>query len=545
MDADRLIIARTHMGQKVSIDNAEPALVETGAEYLVPQITSTKFAHIAKESGVVVNKVNGEYITIQYKSGKIETLDSLPRYTATKRNSTIQIPLKTLGVGEKFQKGQMLAWAKSFNGDSFTIGRNCVMAIMNYSGFNFEDAYTISDNMANKFVTDNVIKKSIIVPINTKVINIISEIGTIADVSMPLIEFQYLQNIESYLNMYELDDNIGEDGEDGESESDTARFTKTKTTLKRLSPGGEIVDIRIKLNSKQGIDPVLLTLWEQQKARITKLQKLLTANKTNKLTDNIDASVLAIGGHKTKSRLFEGALVEFYIKQPKGIEIGDKISNRYGAKGVVSKIIPKQETPKSEYSGAIDIFIQPTSLLGRKNTCILKELYIGKIIHYLPKIVSQKLKSNNENLASIKKLILEVYEILDPTKDQDILKAVHEKLESVSNVILKSSLINEVIRFNYILPPFNAPDFEAIKAAAKLLNIPLNEKVYIPVTKSWTKTEVPVGYAYMSCMEQLSADYESTRSTAGYVSSTGQPQTGKKVMGGQALNTIGALVSNY
>ena len=387
----------------------------------------------------------------------------------------------------------------------------------NYRGFNFEDAYTVSEDMANKFVTDNVVKKSIIIPLNTKVINVINEIGAIADTSTPLVEFQYLQNIDTYLNMYELSD----DGDD-ENEDSSALFAKTATTLKRMSPGGEIVDIRIKLNTKQNIDPMIISLWEEQKVRLNKLQKILTANKNDTLVDNIDTSVLTVGGHKTKSRLFEGALIEFYIKQPKGIEIGDKISNRFGAKGVCSRIIPKDMTPKGEYSNDIDIFIQPTSLLGRKNTCILKELYIGKIIHYLPKIACAKLKAN-EPISDVKKLILEVYEILDPTKDQDILKSIVRKFSLITNKTLKDSLINNIIRFNYIIPPFNAPDFNAIKHAAKILKIPLNERVYIPETKSWTKNEVPVGYSYYSAMEQLSADYESTRSTAGYVSFTGQP----------------------
>ena len=134
LDSERLILARTHISQKVPIEDGQLPLIETGAEYLVPQITSTKFAHIGKESGKVISKSDDEYITVQYKSGKMETLDIMPRYTATKRNSTIQIQLKSLDIGDTFQKGQMLAWAKSFNGDGLVIGRNCVQAIMNYQG---------------------------------------------------------------------------------------------------------------------------------------------------------------------------------------------------------------------------------------------------------------------------------------------------------------------------------------------------------------------------------------------------------------------------
>lgn len=373
--------------------------------------------------------------------------------------------------------------------------------------------------MAEKFVTDNVIKVVVVIPLNTKVINIVSKNST-TDSSTPLIEFQYLQDIDTYLNMYDLVDTDMDNKDDEE-----ALFNKTATTLKRMSPGGQVVDVRIKLNSKQNVDPIVVSLWEDQKNRILKLEKILIHNASNqseKLVDNIDMSVLKIGGHKVRAKEFDGAMIEYYIRQPKGIELGDKLSNRFGAKGVTTHIITKDKTPRGEFSGEVEIFVQPTGLLGRKNTSMLKELYVGKLIHYLPKIVSNKLKAGIK-LEEVKKLILEVYDILDPTKDRDMLKSITEKLASVNDKILIESLINEVIRFNYIIPPFNSPTFDNIKHCAKLLNIPLNERVYIPETDTWTKTEVPVGYAYYSALEQLSSDYESTRSTGGYVSATSQP----------------------
>jgi hypothetical protein len=179
--------------------------------------------------------------------------------------------------------------------------------------------------MSSKFITDNVVKEMVVVPLNTKVINIISDVDTEATTAMPLVEFQYLQNIENYLTQYDIFDDTNEDEDNSQ-----ALFSKTNNTLKRMSPGGQIVDIRIKLNSKQGIDPMLLTLWEKQKDRILKLQKILTTNSSSKLVDNIDMSVLSIGGHKLKAKEFDGALIEYYIKQPKPIMLGDKISNRFG-----------------------------------------------------------------------------------------------------------------------------------------------------------------------------------------------------------------------
>jgi DNA-directed RNA polymerase beta subunit len=165
-------------------------------------------------------------------------------------------------------------------------------------------------------------------------------------------------------------------------------------------------------------------------------------------------------------------------------------------------------------------------------------MFIGKIFYFLPEIVSKKLQ-DNETIENVKKLIIEVYEMLDPTKDQKMVKSIVTKFDSIKANTLKDSLINKIIRFNYLIPPFNTPDFKNIKKAAKLLNIPLTEKLFIPELGVWTKTEVAVGPAYFSTLEQLSSDYESTRGVAGYVSATGQPPAGKSRVGGQSLNIRG------
>ncbi len=159
----------------------------------------------------------------------------------------------------------------------------------------------------------------------------------------------------------------------------------------------------------------------------------------------------------------------------------------------------------------------------RKNTCIIKELYLGKIIYFLPKIVSQKLQAG-EKLEDVKKLILQVYELISDKRCKD---SVAKKFESIKDSILKESLVHETIRFNLTIPPFTSPTFEEMKKAAKILDIPLNEKVFIPELGSWTSEAIPVGIQYFSALEQLSSDYESTRSTAGYVSATGQPTVNK------------------
>jgi DNA-directed RNA polymerase beta subunit len=535
VDSGRVILARTHVGQKVPIENAEQALVETGAEYIVPQITSSKFIHLAKYDGEVIDVKEKESITVKYKSGRIETFDIQPRFSSTKRNSTIMISMNNLKVGTKFKKDQMVGWSRMFDGDRFVGGRNVTMAVMNYDGLSYEDGYVISEGMADKFVSETIKKITVMVPPDTKVLEFNGGMYSETNKGDVLIAFQFVDDISDYIEMSGLMDA----NPDMEAEEESMIFTKGKDALKTLSPGGEIVDIKIKINNPKLTDPALISEWKKLTKELKRKHKEVTKNaqsQKEQLSDNSDMSILKTGMHKAKGNFFEGALVEFYIKVPKTLQKGDKISNRFGAKGVCTHVMDKAETPKAEQSGDIDIFLPSCGILGRKGSAIIKELYVGKIMYNLQKQVQEK-ANGGETVENIRDFVEEVYNVLDPTKEKRLVASIREKMK-IPAAELKKGLKEGTIKFNYMIPPFNTPGFKDFKEAAGLLNIELDEKVYIPKTDSWTKKKIPVGIAYYSQMEQYAEDYENTRSVAGYSSITGQPLKGAARGGGQSLGGL-------
>lgn len=178
------------------------------------------------------------------------------------------------------------------------------------------------------------------------------------------------------------------------------------------------------------------------------------------------------------------------------------------------------------------------SVLGRKNTVVLKELYLGKILYHLPNILASKTAKNPSSLKSVRELIISVYSQLDMTKDKKILKSVKDTLDTYNDVQLKKLILEKQLKINYIIPPFNQLSFDILKQVAEELDIPLDERVFIPETNTWTKNKVPVGIQYMSAMEQLASDYESLRSEGGYTSITGQPLKGKSNRGGQSIGNM-------
>jgi DNA-directed RNA polymerase subunit beta len=89
-----------------------------------------------------------------------------------------------------------------------------------------------------------------------------------------------------------------------------------------------------------------------------------------------------------------------------------------------------------------------------------------------------------------------------------------------------------------MVEPFSHIDFKDLKTAADHLDIELDEKVYIPETKRWTKEKVPVGVSYYNALEQFSEIYSNIRSTGMYQGLTRQPARGKAKQGGQSVGSL-------
>lgn len=521
LDSGRLILARTHACQKIPIIEGEAPIVQTGAEYIVPQLASAKFCIKSKDAGTVTN-IKNEIMTVEYNDGIKEKFDIGTRYSNTKRNSTIRLSFDNLKVGDTFEKAEVIAWSKIFKQDVLANGRNIKIALMNYMGISYEDGYVITEATSEKFKTEIVVKVPVLIPKNTKILSLLSS-NTMTEIGDTLIEFVFIKDSSEYLDEFDLF---------SDDEEVEPLYQSNNKTLKVSSIGGEIIDIKIHVNSKDDIDPIILEQWTNQVSKLKYKIKDLKNNFSMDSIDNIDTSILRVGNHKFKGKLFEGVLIEFYISKTKSLEIGDKMSNRYGAKGVITGIIG-DDSASAEYSGNIDIFLAPSGVVGRKNIAMIKEIYLGKIFYFLKSKIKTEVDLNKAKI-----LILKIYSLLDSTKEKTQTKSIENFFKTLSNTELSNKLKNNEVEFNFIIPPFTDVSFDNIRKAADILDIPLDEKVFIKELNSWTKYKVPVGYTYYSALEQLSSDFESTRSTAGYVSSTGAPTKGKKLLGGQSIGDL-------
>lgn len=203
------------------------------------------------------------------------------------------------------------------------------------------------------------------------------------------------------------------------------------------------------------------------------------------------------------------------------------------AKGVISKIL--DDAPKGEFTEKIDCFISPISIIGRKNIAMIKEMYTGKIFFYANKILEDMAddpKVTNDKLA---KFIIDLYNIIGPAK---IAKQVSNNINKFTGNKLRQAIKNDEIHLFCLIEPFEDISFEKIRSAAKFLDIPLEEKVYIPELKRWTDVAVPVGISYYMFLEHYSDVYANVRGSEKFTGLTRQPTKRKAQGGGQSISAL-------
>jgi len=74
-----------------------------------------------------------------------------------------------------------------------------------------------------------------------------------------------------------------------------------------------------------------------------------------------------------------GGAIKVYIKTEESARIGDKLTNRYGGKGIVTKIIPDGEAPHTKDGEPVEVILNPAGVVSRINPSQILETAAAKI----------------------------------------------------------------------------------------------------------------------------------------------------------------------
>ncbi len=339
-DATRTLMGSSMQRQAVPLVKPEKSIVGTGIE-----------AHISLDSGTVLTSledgkikyVDGKQIVLLDKNN-LEKRFKLITYERS-NNGTCIHQRPSVKIGFSVRKGQLLADGSATVGGELALGKNVLVAYMPWEGYNFEDAVLISDRLVNEdiYTSIHIQRYEISVQENIEGFDTITR-------DIPHLDKYLLRHLDSRGII-----KIGAWVEPGD------------VLIGKLAP----LEAPHLFRSPEG--KLLQAIFGVQAITTKESCLKLPAGGTGRV---IDVRWVEQQGNFATS-------LHVYILQKRKIQVGDKVAGRHGNKGVVSRILPREDMPYMPDGTPIDMVLSPLGVPSRMNVGQLFECLLGLAGSYL------------------------------------------------------------------------------------------------------------------------------------------------------------------
>ena len=338
-DTNRALMGSNMQRQAVPLLRPEAPIIGTGMEHKVAYDSGVMV--IAKRGGTVV-KASDTSIVID--TGKEKDVYRLKKFERSNQGTCVnQKPI--VKIGQIVKEGDVLADGQSTDGGELALGRNILVGFMSWEGYNFEDAILISEDL----VKDDVFT------------------------SIHIEEYE-LEARDTKLGEEIITRDIPNLGDD---------------VLRNLDENG-IVMIGAEVSSG---DILVGKVTPKGETELTPEERLLRAIFGDKAREVRDTSLRVPHGEggivvdvkeftrENKDELPPSVnrLVRVYIAQKRKISVGDKMAGRHGNKGVISRVLPKEDMPFLPDGTPLQIVLNPLGVPSRMNIGQVLEVHLGLV----------------------------------------------------------------------------------------------------------------------------------------------------------------------
>ena len=337
-DANRALMGSNMQRQSVPLLHPEAPLVGTGLE-----------GQTARDSGMTVMSascgkvvaINSGTISIQDIQGTAITY-TLTKYQRSNQDTCInQKP--TVTINEKVATGQIIADGASTESGELAVGQNIIIAYMPWEGYNYEDAFVVSERLIyDDLFTSLHIEKFEIEIRQTKlgVEEVTRDLPNASEHSIRNLDENGIVKIGAWVNSGD-------------------------TLVGKLTPKGE---------SDYPPEGKLLRAIFGEKSRDVRNTSLKVGHGTCgrvldvKIFSRVNRDDLPTGTNE---------IIKVYIAQTRKIQLGDKMAGRHGNKGIISKILPRQDMPYLPDGTPVDMLLNPLGVPSRMNVGQIFECLLG------------------------------------------------------------------------------------------------------------------------------------------------------------------------
>ena len=339
-DANRALMGSNMQRQAVPLVFPETPRVGTGMEKRTAydssiMVKSRRAGEVVYVSSVAI-KVKPDAPSVP---GELDVYE-LRKYEITNQDSCMnQRPL--VNVGDKVEKGSVLADGPSTDHGELALGRNILVGFVPWNGYNYEDAVLISERVVSEDIYTSIhIKEFETDRKETKLgeERFSRDLPNTSDRAVEHLDSDGIVCIGTYVRSGDI--LVGK----------TTPKTETENTPEQKL-----------LNSIFG-----------EKSKDTRNASLVVPH-------GVEGTVIDIQRITKKEELAAGSLetVKVYIATKRKLKQGDKMAGRHGNKGVVSRVLPQEDMPYMEDGTPLDVCLNPLGVPSRMNIGQLMETQLG------------------------------------------------------------------------------------------------------------------------------------------------------------------------
>jgi len=518
-DANRALMGSNMQRQAVPLLETQSPLVATGIEPYVAKDSMSCI--VAKRSGRVIY-VSSNIIAVKPDDSNEPDIYHLTKFRRTNQDTCInQNPIVI--SGQHVKRGDVIADGQSSCEGQLSLGKNILVAFMSWEGYNFEDAILVSERLIEDDVLTSIFIQEYEIEARDTKLGPEEITRDIPNVSSEMLSHLDEDGIVIPSTMVKPGDilvgKVSPKGEQAMTPEERLlkvifgkKAEEVEDTSLRVPPGvyGKVMGIRVfvrreklsKLDEKKRIDEIKSEMEKhmgvlrefrkeslkngEKSADIENFYKLMEKKIKDKYAREIELVKKTGDLSVTVNKV-----VKVYIALKRRLQVGDKISGRHGNKGVVSKIMKKEDMPFMPDGTPVDVVLSPLGVPSRMN--------IGQILEVMLGWAAYNLKTQM------------ICPVFDGPKEKDVVEQIKKAKE-----YLKSKGVPE---------EYLPDDYCRITLYDGRTGEPFSEKVTI-------------GYMYILKLIHLVEDKVHARSIGPYSLITRQPLGGKALFGGQRFGEM-------
>ena len=348
-DANRALMGSNMQRQAVPLLKTQAPYVGTGLERKVA--VDSKAVITSKAAGEVTY-VDARKIVVTDAEGKEHSHRLLNFEKSNQSMCLHQKPI--IDLGDKAEKGDIIADGPSTAGGDLALGKNILLAFMPWEGYNFEDAILISERLRKDDVFTSLHIEEFDIEARTTKLGdeeITREIPNVSEEALKNLDENGIIRIGAHVTPDDI--LVGKVTPKGETEP------PAEEKLLRAIFGEKAKDVRdTSLRLPHGVKGTVVDVLELSKEN----------------GDDLKAGV--------------NKLIRIYIAEKRKIMVGDKMSGRHGNKGVVSRVLPVEDMPHLENGTPIDVCLNPLGVPSRMNIGQVLEVHLGLAIGDIDKYIA-------------------------------------------------------------------------------------------------------------------------------------------------------------